>query len=280
MKLGIVVASEKALPSAFAVFRGFGDGIAKAAELGYDGVELAVRDGRDFRARDMQALLSAHRLEASAISTGQLFADKKLWLSARDATVRAAAVREFLSIIELAAGLGCLVNIGRARGFVEEGDTREETTARFTQSLSTVAEAAQKQGVTLVLEPVNRYETNYINSVDEGAELISHLEAAGTHGLKLMPDVFHMNIEDISIEGSLRRHGSRVGYVHVADSNRLAPGQGHLSFPAVFDALKEIGYDGWVTAETLPLPTPEEAARQTIAYLRGFYPRKKEETPA
>jgi sugar phosphate isomerase/epimerase len=178
-------------------------------------------------------------------------------------------VREFCGIIDFASEFGCTVNIGRARGFIEPDDTLEETEKRFAESINTVARHAAKNNITLVLEPVNRYETNYINSVAEGAALVRKL---GISNLMLMPDVFHMNIEDASIEQILINNGELIDYVHFADSNRLAPGWGHLDFASFINALKKAGYykkNNWITAEILPKPSSDEAAKQAIDYLRG-----------
>jgi len=133
-----------------------------------------------------------------------------------------------------------------------------------------VSEHAEKQRVTLVIEPVNRYETNYINSVTQGIELVKQLEKFKVYGIGLMPDFFHMNIEDASMDESLRQGKDMIKYIHAADSNRLAPGWGHTDFSSLFGTLDEIGYNGWVTVEALPLPTPEEAARQAVLYLKKF----------
>jgi len=83
-----------------------------------------------------------------------------------------------------------------------------------------------------------------------------------------MPDIFHMNIEDASITDSLREAGDKISYVHFADSNRWAPGQGHLNFPEIIGVLKSISYDRFVTVEMLPKPDPDSAARMAIDYLR------------
>jgi sugar phosphate isomerase/epimerase len=88
-----------------------------------------------------------------------------------------------------------------------------------------------------------------------------------------MPDVFHMNIEDASIEGSLAAHLDHIGYIHFADSNRHAPGSGHLNFPNIVMLLRSLGYSGYVTAEILPYPTPDEAAARAAAYLRALIPK-------
>jgi len=82
-----------------------------------------------------------------------------------------------------------------------------------------------------------------------------------------MPDTFHMNIEDARIGEALARHGSRVRYVHLADSNRRAPGQGHVDFAEVFDGLRRGGFDGWAAVEVLPVPDADTAARQAAEFL-------------
>ena len=162
------------------------------------------------------------------------------------------------------------MNIGRVRGPIEAGDSRETAEARFLDGIRECADHADPLGISIVLEPVNRYELNYINSVlPDGIEIIARIDRPN---VRLMPDVFHMNIEDASIAGSLDAAAGLVGYVHLADSNRWAPGQGHTDFPAILAALARIQYDEWVTVEILPYPSPDEAADQAIRYLRGLIP--------
>jgi sugar phosphate isomerase/epimerase len=118
--------------------------------------------------------------------------------------------------------------------------------------------------VSVIIEPVNRYEINFVNSLDQGAAL---LRKVGRPNLGLMPDVFHMNIEDAHIGESLARNGKFIRYVHLADSNRLAPGQGHLDFGDVFDGLRSARFDGWAAIEILPQPDPDTAARQAAEFV-------------
>ena len=122
----------------------------------------------------------------------------------------------------------------------------------------------QPRKVKLFLEPVNRYEINFINSVSDGIELMKKVNMPN---IKLMPDVFHMNIEDVTIGPELERNINFIEYIHLADSNRLAPGQGHTDFDDIFLHLKKAGYNGWVSIEILPKPDPDSAARQAAEYL-------------
>ena len=93
------------------------------------------------------------------------------------------------------------------------------------------------------------------------------MKKVGMANMMLMPDVFHMNIEDKSIGPELAENIKYIKYIHVADSNRLAPGEGHINFQEILDCLLQVGYDGWVSAEILPKPDPDVAARQTAAFL-------------
>lgn len=264
MKLAVAIADAKAGPAAFVVWRGFAQSIQTAAEYGYDGVELALRTKEDFDKEEMRALLKQYGLGVSCISTGQVFADLGLYLTHPDKAKRQEAINVMTGLVELAEEFGGMVNLGRARGFIAEGESFEATTAVFLDSLSHILPVAERLGVDIVVEPVNRYETNFINNMDECAQVLSPL---GSKNVGAMPDVFHMNIEDASIGGSLKKHGELVKYIHFADSNRLAPGWGHLDFGEVFDALSAIGYGGWASVEILPKPTPDEAARQAAQHI-------------
>ena len=98
-------------------------------------------------------------------------------------------------------------------------------------------------------------------------KLIRSLQATN---VKLLCDLFHMNIEEADIGSSLRAAGPLVGHVHFADSNRQAVGFGHTHVPPIIDALRSIGYAGYLSAEILPLPDSVSAARQTIDSYRKF----------
>jgi sugar phosphate isomerase/epimerase len=271
MKIAVAVATEDALPTAFVVFRGIEESIRKAAELGYDGIELALMDKDQVSVERVERLIREYGLAIPVVSTGQVFAGHGLWFTDPDGARRRRAVEIFKGLVEVAAEFGAMVNMGRVRGFIPEGETAEVAERRFGDVVREIAAYARPKSVELLLEPVNRYEINFINSVDEGAAL---LERLAIPGLKLMPDVFHMNIEDVSIEGSLQKHIGHIAYVHFADSNRLAPGWGHLDFGSIVGALDTIGYTGWTAVEILPQPDPDSAARQAIQHLRKYIPKE------
>jgi sugar phosphate isomerase/epimerase len=264
MKLSVAVAAENAPSSAFVVWRGFAESARKAAQYGYDGIELALKSAAEINPDQLFKLLNRWNLEVSCISTGQVFASLGLYFTHPDATVRKKVLEVFTGLINLARDFGKLVNVGRVRGFSAEGQTREETERLFLDMTGRLCDLAGPLGVTLIIEPVNRYEINFINNLDEGSELLRKL---GRSNIGLMPDLFHMNIEDDQIGASLVRNAAWIKYIHLADSNRLAPGWGHLDFDQAFQALKKAKFNGWAAVEILPQPDADTAARQAAGFI-------------
>ena len=259
LKLAVAVAAEDAPPAAFVVWRGFEESIAKAADLGYHGVELALKNAEEIDPARLSSWLSKHDMEVSCISTGQVFATLGLYFTHPDPEKRRQVIDLFNGLIDLAGEFGQLINVGRTRGFVGEGQTRDEAEQLFIDTARQICDSGATKGVTIIIEPVNRYEINFVNNLDEGAELLNKV---GRENLGLMPDVFHMNIEDAQIGGSLIKHADLVKYIHFADSNRWAPGWGHLDFDEVFDSLHTAGFSGWSSIEILPVPDPDSAAKK------------------
>ncbi|MEK7408290.1 MAG: sugar phosphate isomerase/epimerase family protein [Acidobacteriota bacterium] len=265
MKIGLAVAPADAPPSAFVVFRDdLERSIERSATLGYDGVELALREAAQVDVPALKRRLAATGMEIPCISSGQVFAVDRLYFTHPDETVRRAAVDRIIGMIRLAAEFGAKVNTGRVRGIIHDGETLEMAKARYLACLDRCADVAEPLGVELIVEPVNRYEINFINNCTEGLVIVKE---SGRACVKLMPDVFHMNIEDASFRETFQAGKDYITYVHVADSNRLAPGWGHLPFDEIFAILADIGYQGYLTAEILPQPDPDAAAAQAACYL-------------
>jgi sugar phosphate isomerase/epimerase len=133
--------------------------------------------------------------------------------------------------------------------------------------LGELAPTAREAGVPLFLEPLNRYEAHLVNRVDQGA---AFAERVGPE-VATMADFFHMNIEEPDIAASIRAAGRHLVYVHVADSNRLQPGRGHLDFRPGFAALKEIGYDGYLGIECRIDGPYDDAIRECALLLRELW---------
>lgn len=266
MKLSIVLSTHAAQFEA-ATFKGdFETNVANIAGMGYDGVELAIRDPELVDVEALSQVIDRYDLAVPAIGTGQAWGEEGLSFTDPDQAVRRAAIERVKSHVSVAAHFDAVIIIGLLRGIVREGVDHGQAMDWLVDALRACSTAAEPAGVRLALEPINRYETTLINDVAAGLDLIERV-GAGNFGLLL--DTFHMNIEEPSIEASIRRAGDRIFHFHVADSNRWYPGAGHLDFAALLDTLAETGYEGFVSGEFLPQPDAGTAAREAITYLRN-----------
>jgi len=267
MRSGLVICGPDVAYGPLALLSGtFEDKVAKAAALGYDGIELMVRDPAGLDWPRIKATLNAHDLGIGQIVTGELFGADGLALITADEALHRRACTRTESVIDLAAYLNTKVNVGRLRGRLDWLNMREHAWEKAVELLQPVIAYAKERGVGIALEPLNRYESDFILNVDEGLRMIADLDYSN---VGLMLDLFHMNIEEASIEDSLLRAGDRLWHVHIADSNRRYPGAGHTCFEPIFDTLRAMNYDGYVSAELLPWPDPDTAAQKTIEYLKG-----------
>jgi len=150
------------------------------------------------------------------------------------------------------------------RGKIVDNVSREEAEEWTIDCLRKCAERGKEYNIRLTLEPVNRYESNFINTLTGGVEFIKRV---GMDNLGLLIDTFHMNIEEVSMEESIIQAKDYITHVHFADSNRWAPGCGHIDFEKIAETLKKIDYHGYVSAEILPLPDPDTAVQITAETL-------------
>jgi sugar phosphate isomerase/epimerase len=247
---------------------GLKDGCVNAARLGFDAVEVFPRSADETNARDLKQLLDIHNLKLAAMGTGAGWILQKLRLTDPDDTVRSRARAFVAGIIDFAGAFGAPAIIGSMQGRHEAGVTREQAFDWLREALEQLGPRAHAHGVPLLFEPLNRYETTLVRSVAEGLELIQPLR---TQNIKLLVDLFHANIEEGSIPGALRLAGSQLGHVHFADSNRQAIGFGHTEMSGVVEALSEIGFNGYASAEILPLPDARSAAEQTAKSFQSCF---------
>jgi sugar phosphate isomerase/epimerase len=216
---------------------------------------------------ELQGLLDHHGLRVAAIGTGGGWLVHQWTLTHSDAAIRERA-REFIrAVIDLAGGFAASAIIGSMQGRWAGEVTREQALAWLAEALEDLGEHAASHGVPLLYEPLNRYETNLLNRVGDTAEWLRTLT---TKNVRILADLYHMNIEEPDLAAALTEAGSLVGHVHFADSNRRAIGLGHTAIGPIIEALRGIGYDGYLSAEILPLPDSEVAAKQTIESFRKY----------
>jgi sugar phosphate isomerase/epimerase len=249
----------------FVFHDGLAAGCRMAAEHGFDGVEIFPADADEVAASVVRPLLEAHHLSLAAVGTGAGWVKHGLSLCHADGDVRLRARAFIASIVDAAGALGAPAIIGSMQGRTSGDVSRESALSMLADALGELGARAARHGQSLLYEPLNRYETDLFN---RQAEAATFLEANGLDAIKILCDLFHMNIEEETIAGALVACGPRLGHVHWADSNRRAMGFGHTDAGHVVAALRAIQYEGWLSAEVFPLPTASEAAARTIASLR------------
>lgn len=236
------------------------------SDLGFDGVELGIRDPEAVDIAVIEKLLQKYDFDLSAIGTGQAYVDEGISLSDDNEDVRTGAIERLKKQVALAKVFNSHVILGLIIGNI--GSRPEERERKFSyvkHSLIEVSGFAAKDNVNIIIEPLNRYERDVFNTAGEVTGLI---EDGACPALGLLLDTFHMNIEETDICGTIRASASSVKHVHLADSNRLSPGKGHLDFNEIIGTLKDINYNGYLSFEHTPSPSMEEAAAYSINHIK------------
>ena len=252
----------------------------RAAECGLEGIELAF--GRRARVYDLHAEIEA-AMAASGLPVGSICGTYEGPIVHPDPAERGSRLADLIRTLEFADEIGArgvIVVPIFASTFMPESSPPMPDLSPFADEdalitqllLAMLNEAMQRTAdgsAAVYLEPLNRYEASYLNTVGKAAELC---RAADHKRIQLMADLFHMNIEEADIPASLRAVAPHLGHVHLADSQRWLPGHGHTDFVGAFRALREIEYDGWLALECMPTPgDPLENMRACVEFLRGCW---------
>jgi len=243
------------------------ESFARANEAGFDGVELFLPGPGHVSVKEIQSLAQAHGLSIAAVGTGAGMVKHGLSLTDPSLEKRSAALEFIQRMIAFGGQIGAPTILGSMQGRWGGAVSRDQALDWLADALRTAGKVASDYGVPFIYEPLNRYETNLINRLGDGAD---YIEARALGNIVLLADLFHMNIEESDLAAEILAAGKHVGHIHYADSNRRAMGFGHTNSAPVISALKQTGYTGYLSAEILPLPDPISAATQTIRSIRSF----------
>ena len=229
-----------------------------AGDLGFDTLEICIEDPTRITASAVSE--AADDAGVSIAVCGAFGPDRDV--SHEDPARRRLGIDYLVSCIDLAAAVGAPNVIGPM--YSATGKTRllpdaerEQQRTWAAESLREAGEYAAGRGVGLAMEPLNRFETDLVNTVEQGLDLC---ERIGLDNVGLLLDTFHMNIEEKSIPDAIVSAGTRLRHFHACENDRGAPGSGHVEWDAVFAALAETGYDGLVVIESFT-PEIQEIAR-------------------
>lgn len=259
---------EQARKGPFVYHEGLADGCARAAALGFDAVEVFAPNPDAVDDNELKDLLAKHNLDLAAVGTGGGWLIHKLCLVDADADKRQKAKEFIRNIIDWGGPLGAPAIIGSMQGSASGDVSHEQAIEWLSEALDDLGNHAKQYNVPLLYEPLNRYETNLCNTMEQGVHLLNKL---ATDNVKLLSDVFHMNIEEANIAEAFKMGIDHVGHIHFVDSNRRAAGMGHMDHAPIAKALIEGGYKGYLSAEAFPLPDADATAKATIeAYNKHF----------
>jgi D-psicose/D-tagatose/L-ribulose 3-epimerase len=255
--------------------------LPRIAAAGFDGIEVPILDPQAFEAVAVGRELDRIGLARTAVANVPGGSS----LASSDADARQRAQDHVAGCIKAARDLGSTILSGPMYtpvGFLT-GQRRTAEEWKWAvdswQRLATVADAA---GIDIALEPLNRFETYFLNTAADAARLCAEI---GSPRIGILLDTFHANIEEKSIGAALRQAGPHLKHLHVCENDRGIPGSGHVAWPEFFSTVAALGYDRWMTIESFGFslgelstaaavwrdlaPTPEHIAFEGITFLRA-----------
>lgn len=262
----------------------------RLARFGYEGIEFVGEPSR-FSVSEIKQLSEEFNLPVTSVLGWCIWGIPGRDLSNPDEQERQGAMRYGQQCIDFAVEVGASVFIvipAAAGRTVPTGDPQTEDAwqlayqAEWDNAVAAIRQTAAyaaERDITLALEPINRYETFLVTNLEQA---LKFLDDVGADNLKLNLDTFHMNIEEPDLAGAIRRAGDLLANMHVSDSNRQAPGRGHMDYAALLNALNDIQFEGAFVLEPVPpgsnpilmsqFPSNEKLrdiyAEESLGYLR------------
>lgn len=252
-----------------------------ARELGLDALEVPLVD---LEAIDPDAIRErARRAGVDVVTSTILGAETDP--TSDDPATRDAAIAHLVACVDAAAAMGATVLGGVTYGphlVARDAPPTRRHLERSAEALAVAARHAAPRGVTVAIEPVNRYESSLVNTAAQGAELA---DLTGEANVALHLDTYHMNIEERDMAEAFRRFADRIVHVHLTESHRGVPGTGRVDWAGVIGALADAGYDGYLGLEAFshrsPLaaatftwrelgPPSDDLVREGLAFVRGL----------
>ena len=265
MKTSVVIAEPGFTGSTAPLIGTIEDVSAKAAEIGFNAVQLTVCRPEDIDVRRISHAAGANGIRVSGMATGQAFTRDGLFLGSEDEDIRKACVRRMKQFIDIGSELnGADVIIGTIRGKAALCRSREGYLDQFRRSMSELVPYAEKQQIRMMLESCNHVETDIFLSVPE---VLAIQDEFPSESFCLQLDTMHMLMEHRDTEKEVLAGGSRIRQVDISDENRMAPDGKHFDYPLLMKLLKKVGFHDYFVFEFRCSP-PENAAKVGFDYIR------------
>ena len=247
----------------------FKSNVETIKSIGYQGLELFVRDPQKMDVADVQAIIRESGLEVAAIGTNPAMSQDGLTLLHRDEDIRNQAVKRIMEMITFAAHWGAPVCIGKYRGQLWQ-DQPEESMKILTEEIVRICDYGAENGVAIMIEPQNKYNINNLNTTGETVRWIKQNQIENIH---ILYDTYHGDLAETSVAAGILNAGDKLGFVHCSDINRLPPGAGRIHMADAFAVLAAKGYDGYISMEIEQKPdskTAAELAYKTVSYVLDY----------
>jgi sugar phosphate isomerase/epimerase len=275
MKYSIVISASKTSFGPIVFREGLKKNIMKANKLGYDGVELAVKNPELIDLKGLKKIIEKTGMVIVAVGTGQLYFDEGLSFSDPAKVIRNEAVKRVCKIIDFANNFQSSVIIGAIRGRITGNNIKVElekrkAEKRINECLKKCMDYSMKFSTQFLLEPANRYEINIFNTLEETVNFLNGKKGEyDMERIGILADTFHMNIEEPIIAESIYKYFDFIKHLHFADSNRWAPGYGHINFKEILDLLEKNNYKRFISFEMFPLPESSDfSATKALKYIK------------
>lgn len=237
--------------------------LPELSAIGYDAVELLVRDPDKIDTNRLSVLLDRSSLQVASIGTGPVAVDDSLSLS--NPNQRFEAVQRATSIIDLAAIFECSVSFGKFRGSVQRSPNLWNT---LISNLHSIVDYAALKNVEILFESQNKEVMDYLTHTTEMVEFIDSYFMNSK--VNVMVDIYHVFKAGESIRNSLETANEKLAYMHISDSDRKIPGEGDFNFIEIFAALKAVHYKGYIAPEIKQSRGSIQAASKSLEYLKQY----------
>jgi sugar phosphate isomerase/epimerase len=237
--------------------------------IGYDGIEIAFGNPDILNSNELFKRIRSHGLKVSAIQTGQLVS-RGFNFSDPDHEIRMRSVQEIYKYVDIASVLKSPVIIGLIRGRNIPEQMNDSAYNMSKECIKNVCKYASNKNVVILIEPINRKETPIINTIEDAANFILSM---GMDNVFMLIDSYHIYIEEPGTElaYSIKKNMGNIKYIHIADSERMPPGSGTYDLSYFIEAIKNAGFNGYISGEVKPIPDCYEAARKTYSFLRSNF---------
>jgi sugar phosphate isomerase/epimerase len=251
-----------ALPDDYHSHSGFKEQLSLLQEFGFSGVELNIADPGGVDCDDMAHFLQGYGLRMTMFASGLTAKTFGLSLSHRDREVRKKTIAKSREFIDFAGKMDVGIIVGFLQG--EPVTDIEASRKRFEESLDEIAPYAQEKRVPFIVETVNRYISSVTNTLENTHRLIEKYRG---RYVRILPDTFHMNIEEADMYRALEEFAPYYDSIHYSDNNRLSPGLGAFDFEKLTRFLVDIGYKGGIAIEAEIKESFADDLRTSMKYL-------------